>query len=135
MKATAFLAMGLLAAGTHAVQPEKGPYSPRMSSDYLGTDGELYPVAIGVRPWKPEDPANYAGQYTDVANPALSVNLRVNKAKDGEWTTDGEWKLKDLREHPRVVSWKRASMEFESKHTYAHAGRGTLEHLPKIISG
>ncbi len=126
MKATVLLGMCLVAAAAQAIQPEKGPYAPRLSSDYLGADGELYPIAIGVRPWKPEDPASYAGQYTDVANPALSVKLQVNKAKDGNWTTAGEWKLKDLREHPRVVSWTRASMELESKHTYAHAGRGTL---------
>ena len=126
MKAIALFAMCLLAIAMEAAQPEKGPYAPQLSSDYLGADGELYPSAIGVRPWKSEDPTTYGGEYTDMANPALGVKLRINKDKDGTWTAGGEWKLKDLREHPRVVSWTRASMELESKHTYAHAGRGTL---------
>jgi hypothetical protein len=125
MKATvcAFL---LCVATASAANPEKGPYTPKMSSDFVRAGGEAYPTALGARPWKTEDPAAYSGEFVDVANPALTVSVKVTKDRNGEWLADGEWKLIDLREHPQTVTWTRASMEFGTKHTYAYGGRGTL---------
>ena len=125
MKAIA-CALMLGAVLASAANPEKGPYSPRISSDFIRAGGEAYPTALGARPWKAEDPATYSGQFVDISDPALTVNIRVAKDKHGDWLADGDWKLKDLREHPQSVSWFRAPMEFDTRHTYAYGGRGSL---------
>jgi hypothetical protein len=120
------LALMLAASIACAAKPEQGPYSPTMSSDFLGSDGELYPTALGVRPWKTEDPSAYSGQYVDTANPAFKVTIKVKQSPNAEWLCDGDWRVSDHREHPRTVSWTRAAVELDTKHTYAYGGRGTL---------
>jgi hypothetical protein len=118
----------LLAATTFAApKPEDGPYSPTMSADFR-RKGELYPAALGIRPWKTEKPADYSGHFVD-ADSQSTIDLQVitrGAENRGEWLVHGSWKMDQDAQAPRAITWAGASLELESKHAYAYAARGCL---------
>ena len=125
MKTIAFLCLLFVATG-FAAKPEDGPYEPTMSDDFL-RQGELYPAALGLRPWKPVDPKEYAGCFVGVSEPGTSIEVQVHsRSSDREttWHADGVWRQSTGAKAPRVISWTKASLHLSSKHTYAEAARG-----------
>ena len=125
MRAIAVLCLLFFATG-FAAKPEDGPYTPTMSDDFW-RKGELYPSALGLRPWKPADPKEYAGRFVGISETGSSIEVQVNaRSAEGErqWRTDGVWKHSTDTKAPREVSWTNASLEIGSKHTYAEAARG-----------
>jgi hypothetical protein len=108
------------------VKPEDGPYAPSMSGEFW-RKGELFPSSLGLRPWKPADAKAYAGRFVGLAEPASVIELKVrsSSAADGtRWRTDGNWKIVNGSDLERTISWTGASLELDSKHTYAEAARG-----------
>src|SRR5688572_24069622 len=115
-----------VAVASLAAKPERGPYNPTMESASW-RKGDLYPAALGLRPWKPADPKELSGQFVSLDGPESTIELQVafrESSQQSQWQMDGTWKLPGEAGDARVISWQRMNLELDSKHSYAYGARG-----------